>query len=123
MTLDSVELGGARVEQLRGSLSESIPLGLLGRTFFNHFTMQIDPAEGVITLLPNAQMRGGATHEEWRSRFDELRGEIAASRRISGRRARRGPRRARKRAARVAAELEALEQEANAAGVPQAWRE
>jgi clan AA aspartic protease (TIGR02281 family) len=126
VTLESVEVGGARVENLRGSLSDSIPIGLLGGTFFNNFTMQIDPAASVITLLPNAGMRAGAHLEEWRARFDELRREIAEidEHTSSGQLLddARVEKLARKRAALVA-ELEALEQEANAAGVPQAWRE
>jgi hypothetical protein len=88
--------------------------------------MQIDPAANLITLLPNSHVAGGATPAEWRARFHELRREIAAiDAHTAG-----GPlldeARARtfaeKRAA-LGAELEALEREANAAGVPQAWRD
>jgi clan AA aspartic protease (TIGR02281 family) len=124
--LDSVEVGEARVENLRGSLSDSMSVGLLGATFFNNFTMQIDPAANVITLLPNSRVRGGANREEWRARFEALREEIAA---IDAHTAggelldeSRSRTLAQKRAALVA-ELEALERDATAAGVPQAWRE
>jgi hypothetical protein len=126
VTLASIELGGARVENLRGSLSDSMPVGLLGGTFFNNFTMQIDPAANVLTLVPNAHVRGGANHAEWRGRFDELRRAIAAiDAHTEGAPLLdedRAGALAQKRAA-LAGELEALEQEANAAGVPQAWRE
>jgi clan AA aspartic protease (TIGR02281 family) len=126
VTLASVEVGDARVENLQGSLSDSMSVGLLGGTFFNNFTFQVDPAASVITLLPNAQMRGGANHREWRERFQALREEIAAiDAHTSGAplldeaRVRAF---AQKRAA-LEAELEALDREATAAGVPQAWRE
>ena len=126
VTLDSVAVGDARVENLRGSLSDSMSVGLLGGTFFNNFTLQIDPAANVITLLPNARVRAGANHEEWRARFRELRRDLGAldehlSEGVLLDQAR-ADALARKRDE-IAAELEALEQEANAAGVPQAWRE
>jgi clan AA aspartic protease (TIGR02281 family) len=126
VTLSSVEVGEARVEGVRGSLSDSMTVGLLGGTFFNHFTLQIDPGAAVITLLPNAQVRGGANQAEWRERFRALRREIEAiDAHTSGGRLlddERAEALARKRAARLA-DLEALEQAANAAAVPQAWRE
>jgi clan AA aspartic protease (TIGR02281 family) len=126
VTLASVEVGDARVENLRGSLSDSMSVGLLGGTFFNNYTFQIDPAANLITLVPNAQMRGGADQRDWRERFHELREEIAAidahtagAPLLNDERARTF---AQKRAA-LEAELEALDREATAAGVPQAWRE
>lgn len=126
VTLESVQVGGARVENVRGSLSDSMSVGLLGGTFFNHFTMQIDPGTSVITLVQNQNVAGGANQAEWRGRFRELRAAIAAidahtaggellneerEEELRGRRAE------------LAAELEALEHAANAAGVPQAWRD
>jgi clan AA aspartic protease (TIGR02281 family) len=126
VTLASVEVGEARLEGVRGSLSDSMAVGLLGGTFFNHFTMQIDPGAAVITLSPNAQVRGGANQAEWRERFRALRREIEAidAHTRGGRLLDEGraDELARKRADRLA-DLEALEQAANAAGVPQAWRE
>jgi clan AA aspartic protease (TIGR02281 family) len=126
VTLASVEVGGARVENLSGSLSDSMPVGLLGGSFFNNFTFQIDPAANLITLLPNAHVRAGANQAEWRERFHELRQEIAAidahtagAPLLNEERVRLF---AQKRAA-LEAELEALDREATAAGVPQAWRE
>jgi clan AA aspartic protease (TIGR02281 family) len=126
VSIGSVEVGAARVENVRGSLSDGMSVGLLGGTFFNHFTMKIDPAEESITLYPNAQVKGGAGQAEWRARFTEIRRDLAAldahlagGALINDDRVRTL---AEKRAGLVAA-LEALEQEANAAGVPQAWRE
>jgi hypothetical protein len=68
-----VELGGARVERVRGSVSESLPVGLLGTSFFNHFTLQIDPAARMLTLVPNPDMHGGASQAQWSERFRGLR--------------------------------------------------
>jgi clan AA aspartic protease (TIGR02281 family) len=126
VTLASVEVGAARVENLRGSLSDSMAVGLLGASFFNNFTFQVDPAAHLITLLPNAQLRGGASQPEWRERFQELRREIAAIDAHTAGAALLDDARVRtfaqKRAA-LEAELEALDREATVAGVPQAWRE
>ncbi|HEY8122567.1 MAG TPA: TIGR02281 family clan AA aspartic protease [Myxococcota bacterium] len=124
VTLASVEVGDARVENVRGSLSGGMSVGLLGGSFFNNFTIQIDPAANVITLSPNAHVRGGANLEEWRARFHELRSSIemldahlsALTELDDGRVL------AQRRQALVD-ELEALEHEANVANVPQAWRE
>jgi clan AA aspartic protease (TIGR02281 family) len=126
VTLDSVDLGSARVENLRGSLSEAMSIGLLGGTFFNNFTLKIDPGASALTLYPNAQVHGGGNQEEWRARFRELRRDLAAlDAHLSGPLLldeKRAHTLGEKRAALVA-ELEALDNEANAAGVPQAWRD
>ena len=126
VVIDAVQLGDARVENLRGSVSGSMPVGLLGGTFFNNFTFQIDPAANMITLFPNARVRGGANAAEWRARFRALEDDLAAvdafladGQLLDERRA---ASLAERRAA-LAAELEALEEEANLLGVPQAWRE
>lgn len=124
--LDSVEVGEARVENVRGSVSESLPVGLLGTSFFNHFTLQIDPAARMLTLIENPDMRGGASQAQWSERFRVLRDRKARlethlesgplleedrRQELEGRRDE------------LAAELEALDDEANRAGVPVAWRE
>lgn len=126
VTIGSIQVGEARVENLRGSVSGGMSIGLLGGTFFNNFTFQIDPGANTITLFPNAQVRGGANQDEWRARFRELHGtrdsideylaqpELSDVEQIAGVKARRDA---------AAAELEALEEEANRAGVPQAWRD
>jgi clan AA aspartic protease (TIGR02281 family) len=124
--LDVVEVGEARVENVRGSVSQSLPVGLLGTSFFNHFTLQIDPAARMLTLIQNPDMRGGASAAQWSERFRALRerqarleayledGTLTSEARASELAARRDE---------LAAELEALEDEANRADVPAAWRE
>ena len=123
---DVVELGEARVESVRGSVSETLPVGLLGTSFFNHFTLQIDPAARMLTLVPNPDMHGGASEAQWTARFRALRErqqrleafladgtltDEGRARELEGRRAQ------------LAEELEALEREADQAEVPAAWRE
>ena len=123
---DAVDLGGARVERVRGTVSESLPVGLLGTSFLNHFTLQIDPAARMLTLTPNPGMHGGASQAEWSERFRALRerqrrleafladGKLmdeSRALRLEGRREE------------IAAALDALEGEADRAEVPAAWRE
>jgi len=78
VTLAAVEVGEVRVENVRGSLSDSMDVGLLGGSFFNNFTFQINPGESVITLFPNEQVRAGADPKQWQERFRELRRDLAA---------------------------------------------
>jgi clan AA aspartic protease (TIGR02281 family) len=126
VTISSIQVGEARVENLRGSVSGGMSIGLLGGTFFNNFTFQVDPAANLITLFPNALVRGGANQDEWRARFRELHAtrasideylaqpELPDLEEIAAVKARREA---------VAAELAALDEEANRASVPQAWRD
>lgn len=77
VSLDSVELGGARVEGVPASVSPSLSVGLLGLSFFNHFTYEIDAAQGRVRLRPNALaeqglIRGGRSEAQWRAEFANL---------------------------------------------------
>jgi clan AA aspartic protease (TIGR02281 family) len=126
VTIGSIQVGEARVENLRGSVSGGMSIGLLGGTFFNNFTFQIDPAANVITLFPNALVRGGANQNEWRARFRELReAQTAIDEHLTGPELTDPARIAEleQRREAVTAELAALDDEANLAGVPQAWRD
>jgi clan AA aspartic protease (TIGR02281 family) len=126
ITLASVAIGEARVEEVRGSVSEGMQIGLLGGTFFNNFTFQVDPGANLITLFPNAEVASGANADEWRARFRVLRDRIAKigsyletnqltdEDRVEDLERRR---------AALEAELDALELEADRAEVPKAWRE
>lgn len=124
--LDSVELGGARVEHLEATLNPSMDVGLLGGSFFNNFVYRVDAAQGVITLAPNDGMRGGLDAESWRARFAEVRGLLerleahleGQPQLRSGERELLEQRRAELRAA-----LDALDQEADRQRVPQTWRQ
>lgn len=131
VTLDSVDLGGARVEGVPASVSPSLPIGLLGLSFFHHFTYQIDAARGRVELRPNGLVekgliRGGRSEAQWRAEFasldarrravEEALGSIASSRG-----------RERIRLQSLLADLERdrglLEEEADRGRVPVAWRQ
>ncbi|MBJ22353.1 MAG: TIGR02281 family clan AA aspartic protease [bacterium] len=74
VTLDSVDLGGARAEKVPATVSESMTTGLLGLSFFNHFRYRFDPGSGIITLESNGlveegKIRGGRSAQQWRVEF------------------------------------------------------
>jgi len=126
IAFDAIEVGEARVENVRGSVSESIPVGLLGTSFFNHFTMQIDPAARMLTLVVNPNMRGGASEAQWRARFRELQHRIAKLEAFLETGTLTSESRERELTTRrdqLAAELDALDQEADRADVPPGWRQ
>lgn len=124
--LDSVQLGGARVEQVDALVNSSMEVGLLGGSFFNNFVYQVDAAAGVITLRANENVRGGLSEEQWRERFGAARSEIERLERYLernelARESRRNELDANLERLRDA--LDTLQTEANAAGVPRSWRE
>ena len=53
ITLDSVQVGGARVEKLLATINPMLEVGLLGGSFFNRFSYSVDPAKVVLILRPN----------------------------------------------------------------------
>jgi clan AA aspartic protease (TIGR02281 family) len=123
---DAIEVGEARVENVRGSVSESLPVGLLGTSFFNHFTLQIDPAARMLTLVVNPNMRGGASEGQWRERFRELQQRIARLDDYLEDGTLTNDTRVRELGARrdaLAGDLDRLETEADRADVPRGWRE
>ncbi|MEN8162276.1 MAG: retroviral-like aspartic protease family protein [Myxococcota bacterium] len=126
ISFDAIEVGEARVENVRGSVSESLPVGLLGTSFFNHFTLQIDPAARMLTLVVNPNMRGGASEAQWRERFRELQHRIARIEAYLDDGTLTSETRVRELTARrdtLAERLDQLETEANRAEVPAGWRE
>ncbi len=77
VTLDSVDLGGARAEHVPASVSETMSVGLLGLSFFNHFEYRVDPGAGVVTLRPNGlveagRIRGGRSADQWKAEFRRI---------------------------------------------------
>ena len=62
VTLRSVDLGGAVAENVAASISSTMPVGLLGLSFFNRFRYQVDPQHGVITLEPNGILSTRSNH-------------------------------------------------------------
>jgi len=129
--LGSVDLGGARVENVPASISSSMDVGLLGLSFFNHFTYHVDAAEGVLTLVPNdlaesGHIRGGRSEAQWRSEYLGLRSRLE---RVEDEAQRTNRNQSRKldhldeQKSETLRQLEALEAEADQARVPMAWRE
>jgi clan AA aspartic protease (TIGR02281 family) len=129
--LHSVSLGGATAENVPASVSPDMDLGLLGLSFFNHFTYNIDTAAGVVTLRRNdlaesGQIRGGRSEAQWRSEYAGLRARQAEIerdvRRLPSSRSRELERLEAERAE-VDRQLSLLETEADGAHVPMSWRE
>jgi clan AA aspartic protease (TIGR02281 family) len=126
VTLQSVQLGRARVEGLEATINPAMQVGLLGGTFFNNFIYQVDAAAGEILLVPNERLRGGLDEAAWRARFESLRDPIARLDAFLGAEEtlRRGEReRLERRRTALLEQLEELERRANRLDVPQAWRQ
>lgn len=131
VTLDSVDLGGAVAENVSASISSTMPVGLLGLSFFNRFRYQVDPQQGLITLEPNGlaengYLRGGRSESEWRMQFRQLQGRRA---RVEARMGRLTPAHSRQieglsaEREQIDGQIHELEIEADRARVPQRWRE
>ena len=126
ITLDSVQAGEARLEQVRASISSTMEVGLLGGAFFNNFTFQIDPAANLIAVVLNDRVRAGRSETQWRQQFQSTRGDLARLERyIEENHFTRESRVAGLEQKRVEleGELRDLEEEADRALVPQAWRD
>ncbi len=77
VTLASVDLGGARAENVPAHVNKSMQVGLLGLSFFNHFKYHVDPAAGIVTLQSNGlaesgEIRGGRSRGQWERQFAGL---------------------------------------------------
>jgi clan AA aspartic protease (TIGR02281 family) len=131
VTLDSVEVGGARVENVPAHVNESMSVGLLGLAFFNHFRYRIDPVSGIVTLSPNGlaeegKLRAGRSQGQWKAEFSRLARRRAAFEQAIDQA---NPNKSRRKAS-LQAELEEvdrqwrmLESEADDARVPMQWRD
>ena len=131
VTLDSVDLAGARVEGVPASVSDSMQVGLLGLSFFNHFQYHVDPARGVVTLVENdladeGKIRGGRSEPQWRSEFVQLHYRIEeAQREKDSTPSSHGREHSRleELIAELERQLEVLDGEADDAHVPFGWRD
>jgi clan AA aspartic protease (TIGR02281 family) len=131
VTLDSVDLGGARVESVPAHVNKSMSTGLLGLAFFNHFRYRIDPVSGTVTLQSNGlaeagKIRAGRSASQWKNEFARL-----ARRRIAIETAldETSPNKARREEElegmldEVDRQVEMLDDEADDARVPMQWRD
>lgn len=124
--LDSIEVGGARVEGLTATVNPSMDIGLLGGSFFNNFVYRVDAAENVISLTPNDQLRGGLGEAEWRQRFRtllDLLAELDAHLSKDVVRPKEEVATLERHRADLEAQLERLQLEANRLDVPYSWRQ
>lgn len=130
VTLDSVELMSASAEDVPASISPSMQIGLLGLSFLNRFTFQVDAAAGVLTLVENdmaegGDLRGGRSENQWRMEFGGLLRRIEE---IDAHRDATPASRSRllteldSAEAEAERQLEALDAEADQANVPDSWR-
>jgi clan AA aspartic protease (TIGR02281 family) len=129
--LRSVSLGGATVEDVPASVSDAMEVGLLGLSFFNHFTYNIDAARGIVTLQRNrlastGHIRGGRSEAQWRAEYANLRSRIRAVEweyeNTSSHKSRER-RRLEALEGELERQLELLDDEADVARVPMAWRD
>jgi len=129
--LRSVDVGGAVVENVPASISPNMEIGLLGLSFFNHFTYHIDAAAGVLTLVPNdlaesGGILGGRSEAQWRAEYRDLHARIElvdqeyAVKSTSKAREREN---LEQRRAELMSHLALLESEADRARVPMRWRD
>jgi clan AA aspartic protease (TIGR02281 family) len=131
ITLDSVELGGARVEGVPASVSDTMQVGLLGLSYFNHFQYSVDPTRGIVTLVENGMardgiLRGGRSKHQWRSEFAQVHRRVAdVEREKAGTPSSHGREHARleARIRELERQYEVLEDEADDAHVPFGWRD
>jgi len=128
--LRSVALGGAVAENVPASISPTMKVGLLGLSFFNHFTYNIDAAQGIVTLRPNhlaedGSIRGGRSEAQWTAEYQNLRRRIewidAEKKRTPSSHGREHRRLAKVRD-QLIREQRLLDGEADQARVPMVWR-
>lgn len=128
--LKSVSLGGATVQNVPASISDSMSVGLLGLSYFNHFKYKVDTANGIVTLTRNnladtGQIRGGRSRVQWASEYRSMHARIE---RVLAEYERTPDSHGRERQRLMALEadlerqLEMLESEADSAHVPSSWR-
>ena len=130
ITVGTVRVGSAEVEDVEMAVLDTQNTGLLGMTFFNHFKVSTDPARGVLTLEEidlNAVegVYGGLGERAWRNKFAYLNWMLAKVESYRG-----NPQSYPELEAELdrmeeywEGQLDALELKASRAGVPRAWRE
>jgi clan AA aspartic protease (TIGR02281 family) len=129
--LRSVDLGGAVVENVPASISPNMEIGLLGLSYFNHFSYSIDAAAGLLTLVPNdlaetGLIRGGRSEAQWRAEYQSLEAQLAVVEQELGATAQSKTREIERLEGQqdaLEAQRTLLDGEADMAKVPMSWRE
>ncbi len=131
VTLRSVRIGTAAVENVEMAVLDTMTTGLLGMPFFNNFRVELDPSRGRLVLdeidINSIEgIYGGLGQIAWRGKFRQVRGQLALVRAKL-------ERMPEENVAQVAdleeretywdEQLTRLELKATRAGVPRAWRE
>jgi aspartyl protease/uncharacterized protein DUF4124 len=134
ITMPMVRVGDVAVENVEMAVLDTMNEGLLGMPFFNHFQVNIDPAQGELRLteidLDKVDgIYGGMGEDAWRQRFAQLHHRLALIRKArdkvpdeSATVAELYLQRLDEEEAKVQGQLDALEDRAQAAGVPPSWR-
>jgi clan AA aspartic protease (TIGR02281 family) len=131
VTLDSVRLGTASANNVQASVLDGMSEGLLGLSFFNHFTYNVDSQRGLVTLIENdmeetGAIRGGRSELQWRSEYLSIQRRLDSVERARGQVPKSHSRR-HDELDDEADELERqhalLDREADEAHVPFAWRD
>jgi len=131
VTVRSVQIGSAVVENVEMAVLDTMSTGLLGMPFFNNFRVELDPTRGTL-ILEDVDINsiegiyGGLGQTAWRRKFRQVRGQLTSVRD-------RLERLPRENVAQVAEfeekesywdeQLRRLDQKATRAGVPRGWRE
>jgi hypothetical protein len=79
--LRSASLGDATVERVDAAVLDTMETGLLGMPFFRHFRVDINPAEGLMTLQPVdltevEGLHGGYPESYWRTSFRMIHSQL-----------------------------------------------
>jgi hypothetical protein len=129
-----VRVGDVAVENVEMAVLDTMSEGLLGMPFFNHFQVQIDPAQGELRLTEIDLSKvdgvyGGMGEEAWKQRFRQLHERLAMIQRSREQVPEESETVAAnyldkldKLEAATQHELDELEDRAQAAGVPLNWR-
>ncbi len=130
VTLDRVQLGTASARNVQASVLDGMREGLLGLSFFNHFTYNVDAQKGLVTLVENdmaetGAILGGRSEVQWRAEYYGIHARLQE---LEGRRDSLPNSHSRRHAEfdemeeELERQLAVLDDEADGAHVPFAWR-
>ncbi len=131
VTLRSVRIGSAVVENVEMAVLDTMSTGLLGMPFFNNFRVELDPARGTLVLEEidiNSidGIYGGLDQIAWRTKFRQVRGQLSLVRAKLARMPEENVAQVsdlEEQEAYWDQQLNVLERKATRAGVPRRWRE
>jgi len=134
IVMPTVRIGDVQVDNVEMAVLDTMTEGLLGMPFFNHFQVQIDPAQGELRLTEIDLSKvdgvyGGWGEDAWKQRFRQLHQRLAVIRKAreavpeeSETIAQNYYEKLDRMESAAQRELDELEDRAQAAGVPPSWR-